>query len=104
MLLRSLAKMSKVAVKHEEANHRFIGTIAETPDRCVLEYRYETPVVVDFYRTVSDPSLQGKGVAGAVVRAGFQWARDSRLKVKGSCSFVETFIRKNSEWSDISKL
>ena len=96
--------MAEISVKHEHSKLRFIGTVSGADGACVLDYRYSTPVVVDFYRTVTDPSLQGKGVAAAVVKAGFQWARESKLKIKGSCSYVENYIQKNPEWSDISKL
>jgi len=94
----------KILIRHEAALNKFIGTIPEKTGACVLDYRYLTPTSVDFYRTVTDQSLQGLGVGAEVVGAGFQWARDSNLKVSGSCSFVDNFIRKNPQWADISKL
>ena len=104
MLSRSAVIMAEVIVKHEQAKSRFIGTLPQISGACVLDYRVNSNSVVDFYRTVTDAPLQGKGVAAAVVTAGFKWARESKLKVTGSCSYVESFIQKHPEWSDISKL
>ena len=105
MFMRSALAAAQIAVKHDKAKSRFIGQIQDVQGFSVLEYRLISPAGVDFYRTFTDPALQGKGAAAAVVKAGLQWARESSLKVKPSCSYVEAFVLKNPEWSDlISKL
>jgi predicted GNAT family acetyltransferase len=92
-------RSSGLAVIHEETKRRFVGTLANTAGESYLEYRYVTPSKVDFFRTVTEPEMRGKGAAGEVVRAALTWAQEKKLEVKASCSYVEHFLQKNPEFT-----
>jgi uncharacterized protein len=48
-----------------------------------------------------DPSLQGRGIAAALVAAAMQHARDHGLKVVPACSYVDAYMRRRPELADL---
>ncbi len=48
--------------------------------------------------TETDPELQGRGLAAALVRATLDAARDSGLSVLPHCSYVSAFIKRHPEY------
>ena len=97
MLNTSLKRLASIAVKHDEAKLHFVGDIAGIEGQCTMKYRYLSEKQVDFFTTVTDHSLQGKGVAAKVVGEACGWAQSKNLKVKPTCSYVESFIKKNPQ-------
>jgi predicted GNAT family acetyltransferase len=57
--------------------------------------------VMDLTHTFVPPELRGKGVAGIVVRAAFETAKENGLKIRPSCSYIPTFVSKNEEYADM---
>ena len=51
--------------------------------------------------TYTDPGLRGKGLAAHVVRAAFEYAKENNLKVVPTCSYVQAFIKRNDEYSEL---
>jgi predicted GNAT family acetyltransferase len=98
--------MTKLSVVHDEAKRRFVGSFPnESPGESYVEYRFIRPDYVDFFRTVTEPELRGKGAAGEVVKRALLWAKEKRFQVKPSCSYVEAFVEKNAEFRElVSKL
>jgi len=47
------------------------------------------------------PALQGRGVAAALVAATLAWARHEGLRVRPTCSYVATFMRRHPETKDL---
>lgn len=77
---------------HLEAQQRF--SIALPEGEAVLDYQLQNGAV-DFTHTFVPPELRGKGLAEILVRAGLDWARQNRLSVEASCSYVALFLKRN---------
>eukprot|EP00466_Bigelowiella_natans_P012452 jgi/Bigna1/85763/estExt_fgenesh1_pg.C_60044 len=55
---------------------------------------------MDLQHTVTETDHRGKGLAGKVVLAAFQYAKAQSLKIIPTCTYIATFLRKNPEWKD----
>lgn len=54
-----------------------------------------------FNHTVVNPSEQGKGLAGVVMKAALDDTRKNGMLVIPACSYVRYFINKNPEYADL---
>lgn len=52
---------------------------------------------IDLAHTFVPKSLEGQGVAAALVRAALDYARIHQLKVKASCSYVIVYLKRHPE-------
>ena len=46
-------------------------------------------------------TLEGKGVAGAIVQKALQYAKDNNYKIVPLCPFVQSYLKRHKEWNDI---
>ena len=88
----------KPEVIHEKENDRFI--IYSEGKESFIEYRINDDEI-NLYHTYTDPGLRGKGLAALVVRAAFEYAKENNLKVVPTCSYVQAFIKRNDEYSEL---
>ena len=88
----------KPEVIHEKENDRFI--IYSEGKESFIEYRINADEM-NLYHTYTDPGLRGKGLAAHVVRAAFEYAKENNLKVVPTCSYVQAFIKRNDEYSEL---
>ncbi|MBK9925911.1 MAG: N-acetyltransferase [Anaerolineales bacterium] len=49
------------------------------------------------------PDLRGGGVAGKIVQAGLEYARENSLRVVPMCSYAAAYIRKHPEYAELTK-
>ena len=47
------------------------------------------------------PVLEGKGVGKAIVEKALQYAKENHYKVAPRCTFVQSYLKRHSEWNDI---
>ena len=66
----------------------------------MAEYRQEHDLII-FTHTWVPPELRGQGIAGDLLRAGLEFARKKNLRVVPQCSYVDVFIRRHPEFSDL---
>ena len=78
-------------VNHDTDTHRFV--ISTDQGEAVLEYTADEEHVI-FTHTFVPPSLRGKGLAEALVRAGLAWAAETRRVVTATCSYVARFLER----------
>lgn len=57
--------------------------------------------LLTLHHTEVPAALQGRGVAAALVAAALAWARAEGLKVRPSCSYVATYMRRHPETQDL---
>lgn len=88
----------KPIVTHQAAARRY-ETVVEG-HRSVCEYELEGSRMI-FTHTVVPPELQGRGIAGQLVRAALDGARAAGYTVVPQCSYVATFIGKHPEYQDL---
>jgi len=53
------------------------------------------------HHTEVPPALQGQGVAGVLVQATLDWARQQGLRVRPGCSYVAAYMRRNPQTQDL---
>jgi len=88
-------------VKHSKEERKFYGEI----DGIEAHLMYSEPGedILNYYHTFVPPELRGRGIAGKLVLAALEYARENNKKVIPSCSFVYAFLQRNKEYSDFKK-
>ena len=89
-----------MSIQHDTANQEF----TTTRDGHAAELAYARPGddVIDFTHTFVDEALRGQGLADELARAGLAYAREAKLKVKTSCTFMAGFMqRHHAEYADL---
>jgi predicted GNAT family acetyltransferase len=56
---------------------------------------------INFDRTFTPYTLRGKGLAAAVVKKAFEFAKQKKYKVSSGCSYVLTFVKRYSSYQDL---
>ena len=87
-----------MTVKHNEAKSRFETTV----EGQLAEAGYERrPGMIVFTHTNVPKELEGRGIAGEMVRAGLDYARAQKLGVVAECTYVSRFIERHPEYQDL---
>ncbi|MDE2400619.1 MAG: N-acetyltransferase [Burkholderiales bacterium] len=68
--------------------------------RCVADYE-RSGQVVRMTHTVVPSSLEGRGIAAALVHSALSWARSEALKVDPVCSYVRIYMKRHPEWQTL---
>ena len=87
-----------IEVKMNTETSRFEATLGD--DVAFAEYRLK-PGKLILPHTVVPPAFEGKGVASALARTAFGYARDNGLKVIPTCPFMAGWVKKHPEVNDI---
>jgi uncharacterized protein len=68
--------------------------------RCVCDYRLDG-AVMHIHHTEVAPSLEGRGIAAALVQAALAHARAAGWKVNPLCSYVRSYMRRHPETAEL---
>lgn len=90
--------MADVEVTNNTAARRF--EVKLDSETAFAEYRLKPGQIV-LPHTVVPPAFEGKGVAGALARHAFGYARAEGLKVVPTCPFMSAWVKKHPEEHDI---
>jgi predicted GNAT family acetyltransferase len=85
---------AKLEVRHNRAFQRFETTVDGELARA--DYRMDGDVM-RMVHTEVPPGSEGRGIAGALVRAALEYARASGLTVLPRCSYVRAYMRRHPE-------
>jgi predicted GNAT family acetyltransferase len=85
-------------ITHQPADQRFIAQVDGGEAECV--YRLQGGVM-DIVHTEVPPASEGHGVAAAMVRAALAHARAQGLRVRPSCSYVRSYMRRHADTQDL---
>jgi len=85
-------------IEHDAGRERFEATLDGAHGR--VEYRLG-PGVMTIVHTEVDPALEGRGVAGALVRAALEHARTQGLKVHPECSYTRSYMERHPELASL---
>ena len=88
----------KVHVHHNAAAQRFEVEIEGALARA--DYRRRGSALY-MYHTEVPRLLEGRGIAGALVRAAFAHARAEGLVIEPACSYVRGYMQKHPETQDL---
>ena len=83
-----------ISVENNPAESRFQALV--NGHLCVADYTL-SPGVMHIVHTGVDPSLQGQGIAAALIAKAFEFARDNALKIDPVCSYVRVYVRRHPE-------
>jgi uncharacterized protein len=85
-------------VDHNLAAARFEVTV--DGQQCVADYRLVGSVMT-MTHTYVPPSLEGRGIAAALVATALAYARSAGLRVRPSCSYVAAYMHRHRETLDL---
>lgn len=61
-------------------------------------WRHDGEHTIEVYRTFTEPSLRGKGVAGHLVERVAKLARERKLRINASCSYAYKWISASDDY------
>jgi predicted GNAT family acetyltransferase len=82
------------SIEHRSEAGRFVARLDGSEGR--LEYTL-SPGRMTIVHTEVDPALEGRGVAGALVRAALDHARSAGLKVEAECAYARSYLDRHPE-------
>jgi predicted GNAT family acetyltransferase len=91
---------SAVTVTRNEDRRRYEAFAEGTALAGFVDYR-ETREPVVLIHTEVDPSFQGQAVGSALARAALDDIRDRRLKALVICPFINSWLRRHPDYSDV---
>lgn len=90
----------QIQVTHNTAENRFETWIDEKLSK--LDYIQDGRNFVITHVGVH-PELRGQGVAGRIVQAGLEYAKENSLRVVPMCSYAAAYIRRHPEYAELTK-
>ena len=90
--------LDDLEIRDNTAQHCYEGRL--DGHLAVVTYRREEGRIT-FVHTVVSPALEGHGVAGKLVRAALDDARQQGLAVIPLCPYVVTFIKRHPDYTDL---
>ena len=90
--------MNGPAITHDVARSSFEAQVDGGVAECV--YRLQGGVM-NIVHTEVPPASEGRGIAATLVRAALAHARAQGLRVRPSCSYVRTYMRRHPETQDL---
>lgn len=85
-------------VGHDRRSRRF--TITVDGVQAHLEYVLgETTMTI--VHTIVPPAIGGRGIAGALVGAAVEFARDNGWKVVPACSYAHAWMQRHPQYADL---
>ncbi|MFM8876642.1 MAG: GNAT family N-acetyltransferase [Anaerolineae bacterium] len=93
-------ELDKLEIIHNPAENRFEtwvdGQLAK------LDYSEEGDTIVMMHVGVPY-EFRGHGVAGAITKAGLEYAKAKSLRVIPMCSYVAAYIRRNPQYVELTR-
>jgi uncharacterized protein len=85
---------SPIDVRHNTATSRFEATV--DGHLCVASYHL-VDGVMRIHHTEVPAALEGRGIAGQLVRAALAYAAANALEVEPRCSYVRAYMKRHPE-------
>jgi len=85
-------------IRHNVAARRFEATVDDLLARA--DYQLAGSVM-RLYHTEVPHALEGRGIAGALVKAALEHARTAHLKVEPACGYVRAWMKRHPETHDL---
>jgi predicted GNAT family acetyltransferase len=88
----------EVRVEHDREAPRFFAIV--DGHLCVVDYRLEDGRMVILHTGVPE-AVEGKGIAGAMMRVALDTARAEGWRVEPRCAYAEDFLRRHPGYADL---
>ena len=92
--------LEQIQVTHNPVENRFETYIDDKLSK--LDYIQDGKNFVITHVGVH-PELRGQGVAGRIVEAGLEYAKERSLRVIPMCSYAAAYIRRHPEYAGLTK-
>jgi predicted GNAT family acetyltransferase len=92
--------LEKLVVTHNADEHQFETWIDGNLSK--LDYIQDGKNFVITHVGVY-PELRGQGIAGKIVEAGLEYAKEKSLRVVPMCSYAAAYIRRHPEYAELTK-
>ncbi len=86
-------------VVHKPEEWRFVLEVSG--GEAELVYAPVGDRLLEYNHTLVPPAMRGSGAGGKVVRAALEYARNNGYTVRPTCSFVQSFVERHSEYKEI---
>ncbi len=93
--------MSELEIQQSPANSEF-EALLDGQIVGVLRYVLDGGTAA-FVATEVDPAFGGRGIGGALVKAGLDWARQEGVKVEPDCPFVAAWLERHPDYQDLAR-
>ena len=93
-----MSTSSDIQVIHQPDEGRFVAWVDD--QACEASYRLEGRTMV-MHHTGVPRSLEGRGIAAALVKAALAHARAHGLKVRPVCSYVRVYMQRHTDTHDL---
>jgi uncharacterized protein len=57
--------------------------------------------LLELHHTLVPDAFQGQGLAAQLVKAALDWARENKLRVRPTCSYVAAYMKRHPETQDL---
>jgi len=91
--------MTDAGMRHDLQAHRFAIDIDGVEGH--LDYVLDDGGVMRITHTVVPSAIGGRGIAGLLVRAALDHARNAGLKVVPRCSYADAWMRRHPGYEDL---
>ena len=91
-------KIDTDSVVHNPDENRFESIVIG--HTAVLDYML-TDETITFTHTGVPPAIENRGIGSRLAKAGLEYARENKLKVRSLCWFVSKYMRRNPEYQEL---
>jgi predicted GNAT family acetyltransferase len=96
--IQRLNSVTDITIQHDSEARRFWTEV----DGQVAELNYRTlPDRISIDHTGVPTAIEGRGIAGALVKAAFEYARQQGWKVIPACSYAAAYVQRHPEYADL---
>lgn len=92
------ASQPVLTIQHDPDNGSFFADVEG--QRCEADYQLIDGIMW-INHTGVPRALEGRGIAAQLVAAALAWARSQQLKVRPTCSYVVSYMRRHPETLDL---
>lgn len=86
-------------IRHEADRKRFV--VYAHGEEAVVDYLVAADGALILEHTFTPPSMRGQGVAGVLVRAAAEYARETGVHIEPRCSYAVRFFDNHPEFQDL---
>ncbi|MBT2557160.1 N-acetyltransferase [Hymenobacter sp. ISL-91] len=90
-----------LSIQHQPENQEF--TVSQDGHSAELSYSLPTEGVIDFTHTFVEEGLRGQGIGDELAKAGLAYAREKKLKVRTTCSFMAGYVAQHPDYQDLAE-
>lgn len=85
-------------IRNNEQESRFETTVE---GKTAFAAYYRDAGKITFTHTEVPPELEGRGIAGAIVKHALDEARQNNLGVVAQCAYVAAYVKRHPEYQDL---